>query len=150
MANSPKKWTDVYPQGTKEGDEEQKFFIAMGRNPKYKWRSVVAIATETGLSKERVEEIISKYYKAKMVLQNPKNEDQFGYWERIGADPDDDSTIAQKDQKSRVKKAMGSAAADDDDDDDMADVAVLFSDDDDDAKDDDDDCDGGGCPSCSP
>lgn len=130
MANSPRKWTDVYPQGTKEGDEEQKFFIAIGRNPKYKWRSVTAIAKETGLSKERVEEIIAKYYKAKMILQSSKNDNNWGYWERVGAGKDDDSTIAQKDQKSRIKRAMDNPK-DDDDDDDM-DIAVDIDDDDDD------------------
>ena len=54
------KWTDVYPQGCKAGDEEQDFFIALARNPKWQWRSVAAIAKESGLSKERVEELLNK------------------------------------------------------------------------------------------
>jgi len=103
----PKKWTEVYPQGTKEGDEEQKFFIALARHPKWTWRSTSAIAKETGLTKERVEEVISKYYKKSMVYQNPQNEDQWGYWERVPEMlPKDDSTITEKDQNDRIKKAI--------------------------------------------
>ena len=145
-ANKPPKWTNVYPQGSKEGDEESKFFIALGRNPKFKWRSVSAIAKETGLSQKRVEEIVAKYYTNGMVLQNPKNEDQWGYWERVGVDGTDDSTIAQTDQKKRVKRAMGDAddIEEDDDDDAVCVAADLFDDD----EEDDDDCCGSG--SCGP
>ena len=57
----PKKWTDVYPVGTKEGDEEARFFRSLARHPKYDWRSTAAISKESGLSPKRVEEIIAKY-----------------------------------------------------------------------------------------
>jgi hypothetical protein len=101
----PKKWTDVYPHGTKEGDEELKFFISLARNQKYQWRSISAISKETGLTKERVEEIIAKYYKKGMVFQNPKNEDQWGYWERVPEMlPKAQKTISQKDQDDRINK----------------------------------------------
>lgn len=108
MANKkPPKWTNVYPQGTKEGDEEQKFFIALARHPKYDWRSVSAIAAEAGLTKKRVEEIISKYYKKGLVFQNPKNTDQWGYWERVPHMlKDDDSSLVKKDQEKRINDAM--------------------------------------------
>ena len=108
MSNKPKKWTDVYPQGTKMGDEEQRFFIALARHPKFVWRSVSALAKESNLSAERVEEIIAKYHKKNMVLSNPKGEgDQWGYWERLPKEmwQQDAKSIAQKDQKSRIDKA---------------------------------------------
>jgi hypothetical protein len=105
-SKKPKKWTDVYPQGTKEGDEEQKFFIALARQPEFKWRSVAALAKEANLTKERVEEIIQKYYKKNMVFSNPKTEDHWGYWERVPEMLNEDhSSIAQSDQKKRIDKA---------------------------------------------
>jgi hypothetical protein len=102
----PKKWTEVYPQGTQEGNEEQKFFIALARHPKWSWRSTSAVSKEAGLTKERVEEIVAKYYKKGMVFQNPQNEDQWGYWERVPEMlPKDTNSITQKDQSDRIKKA---------------------------------------------
>jgi hypothetical protein len=102
----PRNWTDVYPQGCKQGDEEQAFFIALSRNPKWQWRSTAAIAKEADLSKERVEELLMKYYKKGMVFQNPANEDQWGYWERVPEMlPKDDDSITDKDHKDRIKKA---------------------------------------------
>jgi hypothetical protein len=79
----PKKWTDVYSSGTNGGDEESRFFKSLARHPKYDWRSTAAIAKESGLGHKRVEEIIAKYMKMNMVFQNPKNEDHWGYWERV-------------------------------------------------------------------
>lgn len=100
------KWTDVYPQGTKAGDEEQRFFIALARNAKYKWRSVNAIEKEANLSKERTEQIIAKYFKRKMVYQNPQVEDQWGYWERVPeCVPEVEDSIGRADQKSRINNA---------------------------------------------
>ena len=100
------KWTDVYPQGSKAGDEEQEFFIALARNPKWQWRSVAAIAKESGLTKERVEELLNKYFKRGMVFQNPQNEDQWGYWERVPMMiPNDTQSISDDDHQNRIKKA---------------------------------------------
>lgn len=76
-----KNWTEVYPQGSKEGYEEQGFFIAVSRHPKWTCRSVAQISKEANLSKQRVEEIIQKYHKRGMVIQCPSNEDMWGYWE---------------------------------------------------------------------
>lgn len=102
----PKKWTELYPQGTKVGDEEQRFFIALARNKKYDWRSVSAIAKESGLTQERVEEIIAKYLKKNVVFQNPKNEDQFGYWERVPQMlKESNDSITKKDQDARIDAA---------------------------------------------
>ena len=106
MSNSqnPSKWPYVYPQGTKEGNEEQKFFIALARHPKYDWRSVSAIAAESSLTKKRVEEILNKYYKKGMVFQNPKQDEQWGYWERVPHMlKKSHSSICEKEQNKRIK-----------------------------------------------
>lgn len=80
-----KPWWAVFPQGTRDGDEESRFFCALSRHSEFKWRSVDNLADESKLSKSRVEELITKYAMAGMVLQNPSNPDQWGYWERVGA-----------------------------------------------------------------
>lgn len=105
-----KKWTEVYPQGTAEGDEEQAFFISLARNPKWQWRSTAAIAKEANLTHERVEEIIDKYVKRHMVFKNPNNDDQWGYWERV---PEmlkplitNDLSLSKRDQSARIRDAM--------------------------------------------
>lgn len=111
----PKKWTEVYPYGTKEGDQEAKFFRAIARNQKYDYRSVSALIKETGLTRERVEEIIDKYSKFNppLLYPHPSNEDHWGYWERC---PDqlhsDKRNISQKDQDNRVNKHLGNKACD--------------------------------------
>lgn len=100
---NPPKWINVYPQGTKEGNEEQKMFISLARHPKYEWRSISALSAESGLSKKRVEEILSKYYNKGMIFQNPKNEEQWGYWERVPQMlKDDNDSIVQKEQNNRI------------------------------------------------
>ena len=103
----PKKWTDVYPVGSKEGDEEARFFKSLARNPKYEWRSTAALAKESGLSPKRVEEIIAKYIKLNMVFQNPKNEDHWGYWERVlHMLPDSYLSVSDSDKRKRVERAI--------------------------------------------
>ena len=103
----PKKWSEVYAMGTKEGNEESRFFCALARNARYDWRSVGAIARESKLTKERVEHILAKYYKMGLVFQNPANEDQWGYWERVpNMLPSNEKSIAKQDQDSRIDKAM--------------------------------------------
>jgi hypothetical protein len=101
----PKKWTDVYPVGTKEGDEEARFFRSLARHPKYDWRSTAAVAKESGLSPKRVEEIIAKYLKINMIFQNPRNEEHWGYWERVvHMLPDKYVSVSDADKKKRVDK----------------------------------------------
>jgi len=102
----PKKWTDVYPQGTLEGDEEARFFRSLARHPKYDWRSTAAIAKESGLSHTRVEQIIAKYLKKHMVFQNPTNEDNWGYWERVPhMIPDAYQSASDADKDMRIRRA---------------------------------------------
>lgn len=106
----PNKWEYVYPQGTKEGDEEYKFFICLSRNAKFMWFSTSLLSKQTGLSLARIEEIIEKYHKKGMVFNNPKNEDQWGYWERIPSDylpQENNKSILQKDHEERIKKSSG-------------------------------------------
>jgi len=104
----PKKWYEVYPHGTQTGDEELKFFVALERHPKWDWRSVSALAKDTGLSKERVEQIAAKYQKLGIVFQNPKNDDQWGYWERVPhMVPQPSPSICHKDHDERMKKHLG-------------------------------------------
>lgn len=105
MKNKKKlpSWASVYPQGTKEGDEEQGVFISLARNPKWKWRSIASIASEANISKERVEEVLSKYWKKGMVFQNPSNEDQWGYWERVPEMiPEEIASITDEDHEDRI------------------------------------------------
>lgn len=103
----PQKWTDLYPAGTSEGDEEARFFKALARHPKYDWRSVAAISKESGLSFKRVEEIISKYFKLNIVIQNSRNEDHWGYWERVKQMlPDEYISVSDSDKKKRIDKFM--------------------------------------------
>jgi hypothetical protein len=105
-AIQPQKWPDVYPHGCKAGDEEQDFWIALARNQKWQWRSVAAIAKESGLSKERVEELLNKYWKKGMIFQNPQNDDQWGYWERVPQMlPKSKRSVADDDHHSRIDKA---------------------------------------------
>jgi hypothetical protein len=106
--NSPPKWTDVYPQGSKEGDEEQRFFISLARNKKFGWRSVAALKKESKLTTERVEEIIQKYHSKApgMIVNSPKNPTNWGYWERVKDELNGDpASLTKKDQKDRLDKA---------------------------------------------
>jgi hypothetical protein len=106
----PPKWTEVYPQGTREGDEEQRFFISLARHPKYTWRSTAQLAKDAKITPERVEEICNKYLKRKIVMQCPTNVDQWGYWERNKELlEDEDLSIASKDQGERIDKAINPA-----------------------------------------
>lgn len=103
----PSKWTDVYPVGTKEGDEEARFFRSLARHPKYDWRSVAALAKESGLSKTRVEQIIAKYFKLNMVFQNPSNEDHWGYWERVSHMlPEKYKSMGDEDKEKRIGRQI--------------------------------------------
>lgn len=108
--SDPKKWTEIYPYGTKEGDEEAKFFKHLARHPKYDYRSVSQLIKSTGLTKERIEEIISKYaegYDPPLIYPHPTNDDHWGYWERC---PDQVKTdhrgISRKDKDQRIDKQL--------------------------------------------
>ena len=105
----PKKWVDCYPQGTKEGDEEYRFFIALARNIKFEWRSTGALQKEANLSAQRMEEILTKYFKKGMVFQNPKKEDSWGYWERVPQMLQKvQKSVSDQDKSNRINQAANS------------------------------------------
>lgn len=108
--DKPKKWTEVYPHGTKEGDEESKFFKALARHPKYDWRSTGAIVKASKLPQDRVEEIIDKYINMTppLIFPHPKNDAHWGYWERVpDMLKDDDRDLSTKDKDNRIGKHLG-------------------------------------------
>lgn len=101
----PPKWTQVYPRGTKAGDEEQDVFICLSRHHTWTFRSVAQIAKEANITKERAEEILYKYWQKNMVFQNPLNEDQWGYWERnLDLVPEPETSITEEDHQNRIEK----------------------------------------------
>lgn len=103
----PKKWTDCYRQGSKEGDEEVKFFIALSRHPKYKWRSTESICKESGLTPQRVDEILKRYLDMNMIISSPTHEDHWAYWERVPELlPKPFKSMCQKDQEERMSKVV--------------------------------------------
>jgi hypothetical protein len=108
--SKPKKWPEVYPHGTKEGDEEAKFFKALARHHKFQYRSIAALQQSTGLPRERIEEMIDKYtnrYDPPLIYPHPTNEDHWGYWERCQDQlKTDKRNISQKDQDGRVDKHL--------------------------------------------
>ena len=104
MSAKPKKWIDVYPQGTPEGDEEQRLFMALARHPKYEWRSLKTLSLESGLSRERIEAILNKYQKLNMVIPSPTLADHWGYWERLPKQflPKQHQSLSKQDHDQRI------------------------------------------------
>ena len=102
----PKKWWEVYPSGTKKGNEENKFFIALSRHPKYPWRSISALVTESGLSQERIEELLFKYLKKGLVFIDPNNPNKWGYWERVPDMLKDPININSLDKHKRIENSL--------------------------------------------
>lgn len=102
----PPKWTETYPQGTKEGSEERLFFIALSRHKEFVWRSVAALAEETKLSKARVQELCLKYHKKGMLFVSSKSKN-WAYWENVPHLLKKENKISKKDLDDRIDKAMG-------------------------------------------
>ena len=98
----PPKWYEVYARGTKEGDEECRFFKSLERDEEYVFKSAEALAREAKLTPERVEEIACKYMKKRMVFQNPANPEQWTYWERSPELLDERQSILEEDQERRL------------------------------------------------
>lgn len=97
-------WYDIYPRGTKQGDKEERVFKSLARNKKWKWRSVAALSKESSVPEEEVEKILDKYYKLKVVYQNPNSDTQWAYWtnvpEMISEKTD---SVLDRDHKMRIK-----------------------------------------------
>jgi hypothetical protein len=103
---SPDYWTDVYPAGTREGDEESDFFIALSRDTLV-WRTTYQIAKATGLTEKRVEEIINKYLDLGLVFPHDRDDNKWAYWERVPELlPQETPSLGQKDQDDRIGKHM--------------------------------------------
>jgi hypothetical protein len=98
-----KPWWSLFPQGTRDGDEESRFFCAISRHHEHRYRSIEKMAVETNLSEIRVEEIISKYAPLGVIVQNPKNPDMWGYWERIGL-KEVEKDILEEEHDQRLKR----------------------------------------------
>lgn len=99
----PKKWSEIYQHGTSEGDTEQIFFIYLAREAKYDFSSIADISLHCKISKEKAEQIISKYARLNILIQNPKNEDQWGYWERcMDYLPEEEISLSKKDHQKRI------------------------------------------------
>lgn len=104
MKKYPPKWQDVY---RKDSNEEFKFWIALSRNRKWTWRSTAAIAAEAGISEIYCEELLMTYYNLGMVLQDPNNFDQWGYWEQhIDLVPQEPLSLKELDKAFKLKKAV--------------------------------------------
>lgn len=107
MTIKPKKWTEIYPYGTQAGDEEAKVFKALARN-RQDHKSIASIVKTTGLSLERVEEIIDKYVNKvspPLIYQHPTNDDHWAYWERVPHVLEKDTrSLSQKDKDLRIAK----------------------------------------------
>lgn len=104
--NKMPEWYEIYPQGTQEGEEEKSFFISLARNKKYKnWRSASAISKETNIHQQRVEEIIFKYNKIGLVIQNPSNTEFWGYYHNnLDSIPEEKDSVIAEERKLLNKK----------------------------------------------
>lgn len=107
--DKPQKWTDAYPYGTKEGDEESKVFRVLARGS-HDFQSTSHITKASGLTRQRVEEIIDKYVnkvKPSLIIPNIENDESWAYWERV---PDllrkDERNISQKDMDKRIDRQL--------------------------------------------
>lgn len=99
-----KHWFDVYPQGTPEGEKEQKVFISLARDPKIIWKTTRALYLETGLSETEIEHIIDKYLKINMIIKNPENDYEWAYYERVENLPKPKLSVTEENQKKRIKE----------------------------------------------
>ena len=103
MKKNIPNWYDLVDNTKPEGEVESKIFIALSRNPKWSWRSVSALAKETGLENITVEETLYKYYKIGIVLQHTRNTDQWAYWENVQEDlPEEQISLNELDRIIRV------------------------------------------------
>lgn len=102
-----KNWYDIYPKGTTEGDIEEKIFKSLTRNKKWKFRSVNGLSRELKIKEDIVEKIILKYSKIGMIIQNPQNDMQWGYWETCDGEKKKNYSVQEFDYKKRLEKIIG-------------------------------------------
>jgi len=103
----PPPWHTVYPHGTKEGDEEQQFFCVLARS-RLEWLSTAQLVSGSGLPRQKVERIISKYitHKPPLIFASTTKEDHWAYWERVPDMLKPDISIGDKDQEDRIKRQL--------------------------------------------
>jgi hypothetical protein len=110
--NNPPKWHKVF-----SNSRERAFFVGSdsksglvrgksGEGKTLTFRSIKMLASESGLTTKQVEEIIQKYQPSGIVVNNPKNPEQWGYWENVEA-IEVPKSIGDTDKEDRVKKAGG-------------------------------------------
>ncbi len=85
----PAKWWQVYPNGTRAGDEEAAFFQALAQRQDRVWATVGQLIEETVLPQERIHQIIQKYQATGMVVASVESPGLWGYWERVEGLPVD-------------------------------------------------------------
>lgn len=98
QAGNPKYWWEVY-----QGDEECKLFKELSR-AKEEWRTTKGLASRTGLTEKRTEEIISRYLKSGIIQAHSTDAGKWRYWERAGSKPKAKS-IAKTNQDKRVAES---------------------------------------------
>lgn len=113
-----KKWYNIYPKGTPEGEIEEKIFKALTRSKKWKFRSISGMSKELKIKEEIIEEIVLKYSELGIMVQNPQNDLQWGYWEICGIEKKKSCSVQEYDYRIRLKKILTINENDDDDDDD--------------------------------
>lgn len=104
------KWWEVF-----SGDVEQRIFTGkdgksgLVRHHTYVWRSIDSLVKESGESRETVEKMINKYAKRGLILNNPKNAEQWGFWSRVAPDMahQTDLSFSDEDKKKRIDKVSG-------------------------------------------
>ena len=97
--SKPQKWWEVY-----RNDGEQRLFRALARS-EFKWRSVTALAKEAKLTPKETEQILVSYQGQGIVVQNPKNPDNWGYWEIVGDATTVGKSLHEADADERLTKA---------------------------------------------
>lgn len=104
---SIKKWHEVAVSA-----DEYAFFIGKDKKSglvrsSYDFRSVAAIAKESGLTKDKVEALVDKFMKMGIVVQSPNKEDHYGYWDRVSPNLGKTQTasLSEADKAKRVGAA---------------------------------------------
>jgi hypothetical protein len=62
--------------------DEQKIYEVLAFGPN-EWQPIKAMAAITGLSINRTFAIVTKYYARGGIVRHPKNDDLYGFWERV-------------------------------------------------------------------
>jgi hypothetical protein len=113
-----KNWYDIYPKGTKEGDIEEKIFKTLTRNKKWKFRSISGLSRELKIKEDVIEKIVLKYSKIGVIIQNPQNDMQWGYWQTCGIDKKKSYSVQEFDYRKRLSKYYPDEITNDNDDND--------------------------------